>query len=210
VQTRLCVRHLPGPGLNAEQQQSRRDSARLDLLRQELISPILSIEGHAELLREQINDEDCLADLKRIVSAAKLTRKLIDEMLATETQDLDEKKRDSERSRFKHDLRNSVGAISGYSEIILEELEDADDLSEDARTYLDNQLADSTKLLQMLDTLFQAEREFGENSDAEPRPSVAGYWWSTTMIVTVICWRTNCVARVTTSAHPFQAARRWK
>jgi len=153
--------------LNAEQQQSRRDSARLDLLRQELISPILSIEGHAELLREQINDEDCLADLKRIVSAAKLTRKLIDEMLATETQDLDEKKRDSERSRFKHDLRNSVGAISGYSEIILEELEDADDLSEDARTYLDNQLADSTKLLQMLDTLFQAEREFGENSDAD-------------------------------------------
>ena len=153
--------------MNAAQQQSRRDSARLDLLRQELISPILSIEGHAELLREQINDEDCLADLKRIVSAAELTRKLIDEMLATETQDLDEEKRDSERSRFKHDLRNSVGAISGYSEIILEELEDADDLSEDARTYLDNQLADSTKLLQMLDTLFQAEREFGEDSDAE-------------------------------------------
>lgn len=153
--------------MNAERQQSRRDSARLDLLRQELISPILSIEGHAELLREQIRDEDCLADLVRIVSAAELTRKLIDEMLAAETQDLDEEARGSERSRFKHDLRNSVGAISGYSEIILEELEDADDLNEDARAYLDNQLADSTKLLQMLDTLFQAEREFGENSASE-------------------------------------------
>ena len=152
--------------MNTEQQ-SRLDSARLDLLRQELISPILSIEGHAELLREQIKDEDCLADLKKIVSAAELTRKLIDEMLAAETQDLDKEKRDSERSRFKHDLRNSVGAISGYSEIILEDLEDADDLSEDAQTYLDHQLADSTKLLQMLDTLFQAEREFGEDSESE-------------------------------------------
>ena len=152
--------------MNTEQQ-SRLDSARLDLLRQELISPILSIEGHAELLREQIKDEDCLADLEKIVSAAELTRKLIDEMLAAETQDLDKEKRDSERSRFKHDLRNSVGAISGYSEIILEDLEDADDLSEDAQTYLDHQLADSTKLLQMLDTLFQAEREFGEDSESE-------------------------------------------
>jgi len=153
--------------LNSAQKTSRRDSARLDLLRQELISPVLSIEGHAELLREQIQDEDCLSDLNKIVSAAAQTRNLVDEMLAAETQDLNEQDRDSERSRFKHDLRNSVGAISGYSEIILEELEDMDDLSEDARTYLDHQLADSTKLLQMLDTLFQAEREFGEDSESE-------------------------------------------
>jgi adenylate cyclase len=153
--------------LNSAQKISRRDSARLDLLRQELISPVLSIEGHAELLRDQIRDEDCLSDLNRIVSAASLTRTLVDEMLAAETQELDDEKRDSERSRFKHDLRNSVGAISGYSEIILEELEDLDDLSEDARTYLDHQLADSAKLLQMLDTLFQAEREFGEDSESD-------------------------------------------
>ena len=146
---------------------SRRDNARLDILRQELLSPILSIEGHADLLREQISDDDCLADLQKIVKAAQLTRKLIDEMLLAETQDSDEEQRDAERSRFKHDLRNSVGAIAGYSEIILEELEDADELGEDARTYLDNQLADSSRLLKMLDTLFQAEREFGEDSESE-------------------------------------------
>lgn len=148
------------------QQQSRRDSARLDILRQELLAPVLSIEGHAELLAERITDEDCLSDLQKIVSSAALTRKLIDEMLAFESQDIDEIKREQERSRFKHDLRNSVGAISGYSEIIIEDLEDADELSADARTYLEHQLADSLKLLQMLDTLFQAEREFGEDSDA--------------------------------------------
>jgi len=151
-------------GIKISQQHSRKASARLDLLRQELIAPILSIEGHAVLLKEQIADPDCLADLKKIETAASQTRTLVDEMLVAETQKREDAERDSQRSGFKHDLRNSVGAISGYSEIILEELEDADELSEDARAYLDNQLADSFKLLKMLDTLFQAEREFGEDS----------------------------------------------
>lgn len=153
-------------GLKINQQQSRKASALLDLLRQELLAPILSIEGHAELLKEQIEDQDCLDDLKKVETAATQTRTLVDEMLAAETRQREDEERDSERSKYKHDLRNSVGAISGYSEIILEELEDADQLSDDVRTYLNNQLTDSGKLLQMLDTLFQAEREFGEDSES--------------------------------------------
>jgi len=153
--------------LNQNEQQSRKASARLDLLRQELLAPILSIEGHSELLQEQIKDQDCLADLEKIETAAAQTRALIDEMLASETQQREKAARDTQRSGFKHDLRNSVGAISGYSEIILEELEDADQLNDDIRTYLNHQLTDSGKLLQMLDTLFQAEREFGEDSGSE-------------------------------------------
>ena len=153
-------------GLNISQQQSRKDSARLDLLRQELLAPILSIEGHAELLKEQIGDEDCLADLEKIVTAASLTRTLFDEMLTAETEQRGDEQRDKQRSKFKHDLRNSVGAISGYSEIILEDLEDADGPCAQARTYLEHQLADAIKLLQMLDTLFQDERKFGEESDS--------------------------------------------
>ena len=49
-------------GLKISQQQSRKELARLDLLRQELLAPVLSIEGHAELLREQIGDEDDLGE----------------------------------------------------------------------------------------------------------------------------------------------------
>ena len=109
-------------GLKISRQQSRKDSARLDLLRQDLIAPVLSIEGHAELLKEQIEDQDCLADLEKIETAAALTRTLFDEMLSAETEQRDDDQRDSQRSRFRHDLRNSVGAISGYSEIIMEEL----------------------------------------------------------------------------------------
>lgn len=151
--------------MSQEQQQSRQASARLDLLRQELLAPILSIEGHAELLKEQIEDQDCLADLVKIETAASQSRALVDEMLAAETLEREKSERDTQRSGFKHDLRNSVGAISGYSEIILEELEDLDQLGNDARAYLELQLADSQTLLQMLDTLFQAERDFGEDSE---------------------------------------------
>jgi len=152
--------------LSQDQQQSRQANARLDLLRQDLLAPILSIEGHAELLKEQIKDPDCLADLQKIETAASMTRTLVAEMLVAETNQREADERDKQRSDFKHDLRNSVGAISGYSEIILEELEDLDQLGEDARTYLEHQLAESNTLLQMLDTLFQSEREFGENSES--------------------------------------------
>jgi len=164
MQAGLCIHNLPGMGLDINRQQSRKASALLDLMRQDLLAPILSIEGHAELLKEQIEDPDCLADLKKVETAASQTRTLVDEMLAAETRQRGDEERDSERSKFKHDLRNSVGAISGYSEIILEELEDADNLSDDVGTYLNHQLTDSGKLLQMLDTLFQTERDFGEGT----------------------------------------------
>lgn len=152
-------------GIEINAKQSRKANARLDLLRQELLAPILSIEGHAELLRDLISDPGCLDDLEKIHSAASLTRSLVDEMLAAETRERDEAERDSQRSKYRHDLRNSVGAISGYSEIILDELEDAGSLTDDAQSYLGLQLRDSTKLLQMLDTLFQSEREFGEDAE---------------------------------------------
>ena len=154
-------------GFKITPQRSRQANARLDLLRQELLAPILSIEGHSELLKDIIKDQACLADLTKIRDAAMQTRALVDEMLAAETLQREDAERDKQRSTYRHDLRNSVGAISGYSEIILEELEDLDNLSEDARVYLDHQLADAFKLLQMLDTLFQDEREFGEDSESD-------------------------------------------
>jgi len=152
--------------LNPDHQQSRRASARLEILHQELLAPILSIEGHTELLKEQIEDTECLADLQKVESAASQTRTLVNKMLAAETKQRDEDQRDLQRSGFRHDLRNTVGAIAGYAEIILEELDDANELSADARTFLDNLLSDSDKLLQMLDTLFRAEHDFGEDSES--------------------------------------------
>ena len=137
--------------MNAQQQQSRLDNARLEILRQELLAPVLSIEGHAELLNGQIKAEDFQEDLQRIVTSAAKTRLLIDEMLAMEATALTDQDREQQRQRFKHDLRNSVGAISGYSEIILEDLEDSGDLDPENQTYLKHQLSDAQKLLEMLE-----------------------------------------------------------
>lgn len=117
------------------------------------------------MLAELIADTGSNEDLLRVVTAAAQSRQLIDEMLAMETQALTDKDREQQRQRYKHDLRNSVGAISGYSEIILEDLDDDGLLAEETRIYLEHQLSDSGKLLEMLDMLFQAEQQFGEDSN---------------------------------------------
>ncbi len=45
------VSHLPGMGLKISALKSRKATARLDLLQAGLLAPILSIEGHTELLK---------------------------------------------------------------------------------------------------------------------------------------------------------------
>ncbi len=152
--------------MNTKQHQTRLDNARLEILRQELLAPVLSIEGHAEMLSEQISGSDCQPDLQSVVEAAGQTRRLIDEMLAMEATALAEQQREQQRQRFKHDLRNSVGAISGYSEIILEDLQDSGEVAPETRTYLEHQLGAAEKLLEMLDSLFRTEQQFGEEQAA--------------------------------------------
>ncbi|MGD8384102.1 MAG: adenylate/guanylate cyclase domain-containing protein [Lysobacterales bacterium] len=152
--------------MKRDRQQSRRDVARLEILRQELLAPLLSVEGHLELLKEHLGDKNCVADLEKIEQAAGQTRELVDAMLAAETEQVDTAEQERIRSRYRHDLRNSVGAIAGYSEIILEDLEDSGQLSDEARSYIENQLADASKLLLIVDTLFKGEQGFDQGSEA--------------------------------------------
>lgn len=144
---------------------SRMMSARLDILRQELLAPILSIEGYTELLRDQLKDEDFLDDLSKIEQASIQTRGLVYEMLEAETDDLEAEAREEQRGKYKHDLRNSVGAIAGYSEIIQEDMEDEEADHSDDLVYLNHLLEESNKLLDMLDTLFQSDDIFGEDAE---------------------------------------------
>lgn len=144
---------------------SRMMSARLDILRQELLAPILSIEGYTELLRDQLKDEGFLDDLGKIEQASIQTRGLVYEMLEAETDDLEAEAREEQRGKYKHDLRNSVGAIAGYSEIIQEDMEDEEADHSDDLVYLNHLLEESNKLLDMLDTLFQSDDIFGEDAE---------------------------------------------
>jgi len=145
--------------------ENRMVSARLDILRQELLAPILSIEGYTELLRENAEGKEFLEDLGKIEQAALQTRSLVDEMLEAETEEREEQTRDGQRSKYKHDLRNSVGAIAGYSEIVLEDLEDMGAEEGDDQVYFHQLISESNKLLQMIESLFQAEDIFGEDAE---------------------------------------------
>ncbi|MFT5138962.1 MAG: adenylate cyclase [Rhodothermales bacterium] len=152
--------------LIAEQhEKSRMINARLDILRQELLAPILSIEGYTELLRDQLEDPNFLEDLGNIEKASVQTRGLVYEMLEAETEERDQSLRDEQRSMFKHDLRNSVGAIAGYSEIMLEDIEDAAEEHADEQIYFNHLIDESNKLLEMLESLFQADDIFGGEAD---------------------------------------------
>lgn len=150
------------------QTDSRMISARLDILRQELLAPIQSIEGYTEMLRENLQGDEFLEDLGKIETASHQTRSLVTEMLEAETTERSEEERDAQRSKYKHDLRNSVGAIAGYSEIILEDLEDFDDQAEageEITVYLNHLMGDANRLLEMLETLFQSDDIFGEDAE---------------------------------------------
>jgi class 3 adenylate cyclase len=140
-------------------------NARLDILRQELLAPILSIEGYTELLRDHLKDPDFLEDLGKIEQASIQTRGLVYEMLEAETEDAEAAARTEQRGKYKHDLRNSVGAIAGYSEIILEDMEDEDEEFDDEEVYFNHLIEESNKLLDMLDTLFQSDDIFGEEAE---------------------------------------------
>ncbi|MDX1461011.1 MAG: adenylate/guanylate cyclase domain-containing protein [Xanthomonadales bacterium] len=148
-----------------QQAEARRVSARLDIVRQELLAPIQSIEGYAELLHEHLQDDDFLEDVGKIEQASIQTRGLVYEMLEAETTEREAEERDAQRSKYKHDLRNSVGAIAGYSEIILEELEDEDDPDADILAYLQHLIGDANRLLEMLESLFQGDDVFGEGAE---------------------------------------------
>ena len=134
--------------------QSRMMSARLDILRRELLAPIRSIEEYAKSLREYLDDSICLEDLDKIELASGHTRSLIYETLKAEAADQDETVRDKQRSVYIHDLRNSIGPIRWYSEIILETLEDSETPSGNQHVYLNHLIKESTKLLEMFKTMF--------------------------------------------------------
>ncbi len=147
------------------QSQARVLRARLDILRQELLAPVLSIEGYVELLRDNLDIPECLADLATIGKAVEQTRALVDEMLQAEQEGRDDATRDRQRSVFKHDLRNSVGAIAGYAEMILEELEDRSAGASDEAAWLNHLVEDANTLLDLLDTMFRSDDMFGEDAE---------------------------------------------
>jgi len=135
-------------------QRARR--AALANMRQELLAHANAIVGYAELVREEAERsklEALLPDLGTISTAAgslfDLVNKLLDRPLAEELMagsDLEAAQRS-----LRHDLRTPLNGVRGFSELLLEDLEELG--GEEIRTDLNKLLSEVDQLLSQLDVI---------------------------------------------------------
>jgi adenylate cyclase len=100
---------------------------RLANMRQELTAPVAAIVGYAEILREEITDdqsEELVSDLRQILTAAHQLSGMVDEFLdpAKSQQLFTSGDIEGVQTRIRHDLRTPISGIKGYAEMILEEM----------------------------------------------------------------------------------------
>ena len=138
---------------------ARTRQALLVNLRQQLLTPADALVGYGELLHEQVKEsglKEMLADLDRILSAARDLRGIVDELMDEsvaqkifDTDDLHHAER-----KLRHDLRTPINAVKGYSEMLLEDLEDLEDPAEEnIREDFSKLLDETNRLLSDLDTI---------------------------------------------------------
>lgn len=95
----------------------------------ELRAPTHGILGYSEMLLEDAAGrapEEALADLRKIQAAGKQLLALVDDTLHPDRVSVAEIERDAEGfgAKLRHDLRNPINAIIGYSEMLVESSEE--------------------------------------------------------------------------------------
>jgi adenylate cyclase len=97
-------------------------------IRQELLAPADAIAGYAEILCSEVDRlglHESLPDANRIAAAAADLHTLVEGVLDIGTAaDRQQLSRTAIQDRLRHDLRNPLNAIRGYSEMLLEDIED--------------------------------------------------------------------------------------
>jgi len=161
----------------------RKRQALLADIRQRLQAPVSALVGYGEVLTQQatrLAQEEMLPDLDRIMRAAVELSDMVDHMLdddhsrrLSETGDVSEAEK-----MLRHDLRNPLNAITGYSELLLDELEDNG--RTEMRSDLQMLLTESNRLLAQLDDIvsFARNQSVIEGEDADQStltPSVATF-----------------------------------
>ncbi|WP_217357287.1 adenylate/guanylate cyclase domain-containing protein [Ruegeria atlantica] len=96
-------------------------------LRQNLISPVSAIVGISELLQSEAGNlklVESASDLSRISQATTELNALVDQLLHPDMALRLTASGDEGMTRLRHDLRTPMNAIKGYSEMLLEDLDD--------------------------------------------------------------------------------------
>ncbi|MDP6815281.1 MAG: adenylate/guanylate cyclase domain-containing protein [Alphaproteobacteria bacterium] len=156
--------------------QQRARQAHLAAMRQELLAAADAIVGYAELLEEEagrIGRDEVLADLGRLIVAARGLYEMVDGRLAADrAEELFAAGDISAAERaLRHDLRNPLNAIKGYGEMLLEDLEDLGDqiLAPDVNKLL----VQVSRLLSRLNKIVDFSRLESEPSADEPATAIS-------------------------------------
>ncbi len=144
--------------------EQRLQKARRDQLREHLLAPVMSLAGFSEMLREWLKARDLdgwdteLANIERSVEQLQAWVGELEQVVVDQV--------DAEAStRIRHDMRNALGAVSGYAELILEELEDEDSLDASGATCLERLIRESQNLLSSMDRATGATGDREQGAD---------------------------------------------
>jgi adenylate cyclase len=152
----------------------RRHRARLANMHQELLAPASAIVGYTEMLRDEavrLDLRGAIPDLERILTAARALYQLVDRLLSIggrPGQGADASLMIA-RAELRHEVRTPVNAIKGYTELLLEVIDDVDGGA--LRPDLERLLAEVASLLAKSDSIDLSDRndEAGLGTDATGR-----------------------------------------
>ncbi|MDW6020413.1 adenylate/guanylate cyclase domain-containing protein [Mesorhizobium sp. BAC0120] len=151
--------------------------ASLAIIWQDLVMPVRAILGYQEIIVEEgqrLRLDDVLPYLDQVLIAAGMLSDLVDRILEikadAETGGDDP---DSFQAKLRHDLRTSLNAIIGYSEMVIEDLDRS--IGADAlRPDLERLLVEARQLLNRIDAIVDLSRGDTARADiAESQPAAA-------------------------------------
>ena len=157
-----------------EPQRQRR--ARLANMRHELLAPVTAMVGYGEMLIEKargLEREDIGPDLQRILNSAQELLELMDRLLdATSVAGIQSGADLGElQAKLRHDLRNPLNAIKGYTELLLEELDEGGAAA--TRPDLEALLCEADSLLSRIDVIIDFSSSTVAALDDETRGAVS-------------------------------------
>jgi len=142
--------------------------AQLANIRAGLRAPAAAIASYTELLLAQARTRDMAAvapDLERILKSARELSAVVDELLDVDRHEhLGSEGAERLQARLRHDVRNPLGAIKGYAELLLEELQDAGDAT--MRGDIAHLLQEVDNLLASVDAIIHFARDGDDGGDA--------------------------------------------